>query len=210
MMNRIGMAMLLVFSSLTATKEDLVELVKQDPTLVLDIRYATDNNFTGHVLYKSSRAFLVREAAEKLCAVQKELGAQGFGLKIWDAYRPFSVQEELWRIVDDENYVAKPLRDAHCKPVQGSRHNRGCAIDVTIVQLRDGQELKMPTSYDNFTEKAWRHYNDLPEEILKNRVFLETVMAKHGFVGLPTEWWHFDYGNWQQYELLDIDYSDLK
>jgi D-alanyl-D-alanine dipeptidase len=181
---------------------DLVELKKIIPNVVLDIRYATTNNFTGKKLYDNDRCFLRRAVAEKLLNAQTDFNTMGFGLKIHDGYRPISVQKKMWAIYPHEGYVANPKK--------GSRHNRGAAVDVTLINLRDGKELLMPSNYDEFSERAHRNYTGAPEEASRNRDLLERVMTKHGFVGLPTEWWHFDDVNWRNYELLDIDSSRIK
>jgi len=195
-------ACLFAVSCVTTKPGDLVEVKKLIPNVVLDIRYATTNNFTGQKLYESNRTFLRRAVAEKLRAAQQELNRAGVGLKIYDAYRPISVQKKMWAIFPQEGYVANPAK--------GSRHNRGAAVDVTLIDLRDKKELLMPSGYDEFSEKAHRNYMDAPEEAIRNRELLERVMKKHGFTGLPTEWWHFDDVNWKNYELLDIDSARLK
>jgi D-alanyl-D-alanine dipeptidase len=118
-------------------------------------------------------------------------------LKIFDGYRPLSVQRKMWAVFPQPGYVADPKN--------GSRHNRGAAVDVTLVRLTDGTELRMPTPYDDFTERAHRDYMQLEEEAIRNRQLLEQIMTRHGFVGLPTEWWHFDFSDWQKYPLLDVD-----
>jgi len=179
---------------------DLVELKQTIPGLVLDIRYATTNNFTGQQLYPQARCFLRYEPAKKLRNVQAELAKSGLGLKIFDGYRPLSVQRRMWEVFPQPGYVADPRK--------GSRHNRGAAVDVTLIILTDGQELFMPTPYDDFTEAAHRDFMELPWEAIHNRQLLEQVMTRHGFVGLPTEWWHFDYRDWQQYPLLDVELPD--
>lgn len=182
-------------------KAEFLELNKVNPNILLDIRYATTNNFTGKIVYPEARAFLVKDAALSLDSVQKELETIGLGLKIYDGYRPLSVQKKFWEIMPDERYVADPKK--------GSRHNRGMAVDLTLVN-KDGKELNMPTEYDDFTEKAHRDYINLSEEQIKNRKILEDVMTKYGFTGLPTEWWHFDYKGWENYEVMDIDFKDIK
>ncbi len=126
----------------------------------------------------------------------------GFGLKIYDAYRPLSVQRKMWAVFPQEGYVANPAK--------GSRHNRGAAVDVTLVDLATGKELPMPSVYDEFSERAHRNYSGATAEELRNRELLERVMEKHGFKGLFTEWWHFDDVNSKRYELLDIDSSEIK
>lgn len=188
-------------NSPNASQADLVDVQKVIPGIVLDIRYATTNNFTGKKLYPVARCCLRREAAESLKQVEEELRAMGLALKIFDGYRPLSVQRKMWAIVPDENYVANPAK--------GSRHNRGAAVDLTLIKL-DGTELPMPTPFDDFTEKAHRNYTNLPPETIQNRALLQRVMEKHQFIGLNTEWWHFDYKDWRQYGLLDVDYSQIK
>jgi D-alanyl-D-alanine dipeptidase len=176
--------------------EDLVDVEKTIPGIVLDIRYATTNNFTGQKLYPSAKCYLRRAATEKLHAAQKEFSTLGYGLKIYDGYRPLSVQRKMWEVFPQPGYVADPKK--------GSRHNRGAAVDVTLIRLSDGSEIPMPTSYDDFTERAHRDFKDLPEDVIRNRELLERVLTKHGFVGLPTEWWHFDDADWRNYPLLDL------
>jgi len=166
------------------------------PGIVLDIRYATTNNFTGQRLYPSAKCYLRRAAAEKLRAAQAELASLGYGLKIFDGYRPLSVQRKMWEVFPQPGYVADPKK--------GSRHNRGAAVDVTLIRLVDGAALPMPTPYDDFTPRAHRNFNDLPEDVIRNRNLLESVLTRHGFVGLPTEWWHFDDAECQKYPLLDL------
>jgi D-alanyl-D-alanine dipeptidase len=181
---------------------ELVEVKKVIPNIVLDIRYATTNNFTGQKLYEHGRTFLRRAVAKHLSAAQREFNKMGLGLKIYDAYRPLSVQRKMWAIYPHEGYVANPAK--------GSRHNRGAAVDVTLVDLRTGKELPMPSGYDEFSERAHRDYTGASAEELRNRELLERVMEKHGFKGLFTEWWHFDDVNSKKYELLDIDSSQIK
>jgi len=185
----------------TKTQLEFIELNKMNPNILLDIRYATINNFTGKVVYPEARAFLVSDAAYSLDSVQKELETMGLGLKIYDAYRPLSVQKIFWEIMPDERYVADPKK--------GSRHNRGMAVDLTLVD-KNGKELFMPTEYDDFTEKAHRDYMNISDEQIKNRKILEDVMTKYGFKGLPTEWWHFDYRGWEDYDVMDVEFKDIK
>jgi len=187
----------LIFLFAGCRTNDLVELKRTIPTLVLDIRYATTNNFTGQQLYPQARCFLRPEPAKNLRLVQAELARSGLGLKVFDGYRPLSVQRKMWQVFPQPGYVADPMK--------GSRHNRGAAVDVTLVWLADGSELPMPTPYDDFSTRAHRDFMQLPEEVIRNRQLLEEVMTRHGFVGLPTEWWHFDYRDWQKYPLLDVD-----
>ncbi|MGA7160133.1 MAG: M15 family metallopeptidase [Bacteroidota bacterium] len=176
-------------------KPELVDILSVNPTIVLDIRYATDNNFTHHKLYPVAKCLLRREPAESLSAVQKELRTRGLGLKIFDGYRPLSIQKKLWEAVPDARYVADPSK--------GSRHNRGAAVDLTIIDSL-GNEIAMPTPFDNFTVKAHCDYMKLPKKILKNRALLEKMMERHGFLRMSTEWWHFDFHGWGKYKILDI------
>lgn len=183
------------------TQLQFVELNKMNPHILLNIRYATKNNFTGKIVYPEARAFLVSDAAYALDSVQRELETIRLGLKIYDAYRPLSVQKIFWEIMPDERYVADPKK--------GSRHNRGMAVDLTLVD-KNGAELPMPTEYDDFTEKAHRNYTNLTDEQIKNRKILEDVMVKYGFIPFATEWWHFDYKGWEDYSVMDVKFKDIK
>ncbi|HEX2059580.1 MAG TPA: M15 family metallopeptidase [Thermoanaerobaculia bacterium] len=162
----------------------------------LDIRYATENNFMKKQLYPVAKAYLRAPAARALAEVQRELAAQGLGIKVFDAYRPYRVTVAMWEPIQNPDYVADPAK--------GSRHNRGAAVDLTLIDLRTGAELPMPTPYDDFTPRASHAFNDLPEDVLKNRALLRDVMTKHGFEPLPSEWWHFDFRGWERFELMDV------
>ncbi len=179
---------------LAQNDSDIVNIRSVDSTIVLDIRYATPNNFTHEVLYPAAICMLRRAAAESLHAVQQELQKQKLGLKVFDGYRPLSVQKKMWALVPDDRYVANPAN--------GSRHNRGAAVDLTIVDSL-GNQLEMPTPFDDFTEKAHRDYMQLPEKAIEDRALLEDVMKRHGFIPLSTEWWHFDFEGWQKYPIMD-------
>lgn len=180
--------------------DDLVNLKTFIPKIVLDIRYATTNNFTGQVIYPQAKCYLRRSTATKLKEVQKDLKGMGLGLKMFDGYRPFAATKKFWELVKDERYVANPAK--------GSKHNRGAAVDLTIIK-RDGSELQMPTGYDNFTEKAHWEYNDLPEEAIRNRKLLRDIMEKHGFEGVSSEWWHFNDTEWERFEIMDVSFEEL-
>jgi D-alanyl-D-alanine dipeptidase len=179
----------------------LVAVTSLCPNIVLDIRYATTNNFTGQQVYPSAKACLLIPTARKLAAAQAELEKQGLGLKVFDAYRPIAVQQRFWEIMPDERYVANPKK--------GSRHNRGSAVDVTLVRLDTKEELPMPTPYDDFSEKASYANTNLPPEVLANRQLLCDVMTRNGFLAFPTEWWHFDDADWEAYPLLNISIEEL-
>lgn len=180
----------------------LIDLEKFIPSIVFDVKYATTDNFTGKQLYPYPKAYLRYPAAVALRNVQKELNQAGLGLKVWDAYRPYTITVLMWDYVQDPRYVADPRN--------GSRHNRGCAVDVTLIDLETGKELPMPTEYDDFTEKAHLDFDDLPDDILANRALLIEVMQQHGFDPLPSEWWHFDYTDWRSFDLMDVSFDDLK
>ncbi len=179
---------------------NLVDIRTVNPKIVLDIKYATEDNFVGCSIYSQAKAFLRSEVAAKLDKVQRTLELEGLGLKIWDAYRPHSVQRTLWSIVPDERYVADPEK--------GSSHNRGAAVDVTLVNST-GEELEMPTKFDDFSVKAHRSFVDMSSEALKNREILASVMIAHGFTPLETEWWHFNDEACATYPLLDISFEEL-
>lgn len=161
-----------------------------------DVRYATTNNFMHVKLYPVSKVFLRRPAAIALHEVERELAREGLGLKIFDGYRPYRVTVRMWKPIRNPDFVADPAK--------GSRHNRGAAVDLTLIDLRTGRELPMPTGYDDFTPRARQDFNDLPHEELVNRARLREAMKSHGFDPLPSEWWHFDFRGWERFELLDL------
>jgi D-alanyl-D-alanine dipeptidase len=169
--------------------------------LPLDIRYATANNFMKKPLYPVAKAFLRAPAARALLGVESDLAQRGLGVKIFDAYRPYRVTEAMWEPIRNPDFVADPAK--------GSRHNRGAAVDLTLIDLRSGRELPMPTGYDAFTPKARQDYNDLPADAIANRAKLRDVMTRHGFDPLPSEWWHFDFRGWETFELLDLPLERL-
>lgn len=180
----------------------LIDLEDFIPGIIPDIRYATDNNFYGSPVYSDEKIFLRTKAAEALWLVQKELLKQNKSLKVFDAYRPYSVTVLFYHKIKDTNFVASAYT--------GSRHNRGCAIDLTIVDLASGKDLKMPTEYDDFSERAAADFMDITEEEKANRDLLQSLMIKNGFVALRSEWWHFDFSDWKKYEITDISFSDLE
>lgn len=179
----------------------MVDLATVIPSLQLEIKYAGTDNFTGSQHYPEPRAYLREPAATALQAAQQALSEQGLGIRIFDAYRPYSVTLTLWEYLRDERYVAAPWT--------GSRHNRGCAVDMTLVELASGAALAMPTGYDDFSDRAHHDYADLPERVLCNRSLLVNVMREHGFAPLPTEWWHFDFNGWENFALLDLPFAAL-
>lgn len=179
-----------------AVKEDVafVDFAAMHPAVVMDIRYATANNFTGKVVYPKARCLLREPVAKKLAAAARELESMAFRLKVYDCYRPLSVQRRFWELVPDARYMADPKK--------GSRHNRGAAVDVTLTDS-SGQELEMPTAYDDFSEKAHRGAPGTSPQAAANSRRLEDVMERHGFKGIATEWWHFDASGWERYGLSD-------
>ena len=168
----------------------------------VDIRYATPNNFMKKTLYPVAKGYLRAPAARALMDVQKELEVRGLGIKVFDAYRPYRVTVAMWKPIRNPDYVADPAK--------GSRHNRGAAVDLTLIDLRTGQELAMPTPYDDFTSRAAHAFEDLSEEARANRAVLREVMSKHGFEPLPSEWWHYDLRGWQRFELMDVGLEELR
>jgi zinc D-Ala-D-Ala dipeptidase len=182
---------------------DLVELIKLDSTLRLDIRYATANNFLGSPVYKEARAFLQRPAAEALIRAHQKLKAQGYGLLIFDGYRPWSVTKIFWDATpaDKKEFVADPK--------EGSRHNRGCAVDLTLFDLNTGKQVQMPGDYDEMTERSHINYAGGSEESRRVRDILRAAMESEGFVVYEPEWWHYDYQDWQKYPILNLSFSEL-
>lgn len=178
---------------------DLVDLAIFDPRLRLDIRYATTDNFMGRVLYPVARAMLQRPAAQALTRVQTRAEAHGFGLLIHDAYRPWRITKMMW----DE--TAEAQREFVANPATGSRHNRGCAIDLTL--HRGGTAVEMPSPYDDFTPAAYRSNMATGGDALANSARLEGWMAAEGFIPLPNEWWHFDWQDWRKYPVQDQPFS---
>ncbi len=182
---------------------DLIELIKLDKTIKLDIRYATANNFVGRAVYPEARAFLQRPAAEAIVRVHKLLKKQGLGLVIYDGYRPWTITKLFWDVVslDHRKYVADPAK--------GSKHNRGCAVDLGIYDLKTGKAVPMPSAYDEFTDRASPDYTGGTEEERSNRDMLRRMMEVEGFIVNPNEWWHFDYKDWERYAIYDIAFSEI-
>jgi D-alanyl-D-alanine dipeptidase len=183
---------------------DLVELVKLDPTITLDIRYAGANNFLGRPVYKEARAFLQRPAAEALVKAHRELAKSGYGLLIHDGYRPWAITKLFWDMTSgfQREFVADPKT--------GSKHNRGCAVDLTMYDLATGQAVEMPGGYDEMTPRSYPEYPGGPPEARAKRDLLRRVMESHDFTVEPNEWWHFNYKDWKEYPLLDIAFSEIK
>jgi D-alanyl-D-alanine dipeptidase len=183
---------------------DLVELITLDKTLKLDIRYARTDNFVGKVVYSEARAFMQRPAAEALVRVHRKLKKQNLGLVVFDGYRPWSVTKLFWEVTteDKRKFVANPK--------VGSRHNRGCAIDLSMFHLKTGKFVEMPTDFDDFTDKASPNYDGATETQRKNRDLLRRMMEAEGYAVNRNEWWHFDYKDWENYRIYDIAFSEVK
>lgn len=197
------------FAPANAIKPNLVEIRTINPTIRVDLFLADPHNFLGKALYPDcAKAYIDENVAYQLNAIQQELATKGLGLKIKDAYRPFSVQKKLWAIAltlnlaNPGNYVSDPT-------IEGGRHPRGIAIDVTLVQLNTLQELDMPPM--GFTEQAHHGYiGNLSREQIANRKYLKEIMERHGFASISCEWWHYNLPNWRDYEALDVSFESLE
>jgi len=207
-LNKYGLLIIHTKAQLQKTAEkdaakSMVNIKTAVPGILLDLRYATANNFTHRQLYSAiSTTFLRKPATDALAQVQKELNKKGLGLKIFDAYRPYAATEKMWELVKDDRYAADPKT--------GSGHNRGISVDLTIVDLKTKKELPMGTGFDNFTDSAHHAFTALPQAVLQNRLLLKNTMERYGFKALDTEWWHYSLPNAKAFELLDIDFRDME
>lgn len=181
--------------------KELIDLEQFIPGVKMDIRYATTNNFTGEKIYPLAKAYARRPVAMALKAAQEEFRKHGYGIKIFDAYRPYAATVKFYEVYPDSTFVASPWR--------GSRHNRGCAIDMTLVDFETGEELKMPTEYDAFVREAFPTHPVADPTVLRNRTLLIQVMERHGFRVNASEWWHFDFRGYRAYEIMDIPFEKL-
>lgn len=187
----------------TNMQKKLVDIQKLIPSIVLDLRYNSTNNFTKTKLYKKANTTYMRvKPATALVNIQNVLLQNGLGIKIFDAYRPYAATKLMWELILDERYVANPK--------SGSNHNRGLAIDLTIINLKTLEELDMGTSFDNFTDTAHHSFANLSQSILENRKLLKSMMEHYGFKSFDTEWWHYTWPNNLNYEVLDISFKKLK
>jgi zinc D-Ala-D-Ala dipeptidase len=182
---------------------ELVDVARLDPTVKLDIRYATTRNFLGTAVYTEARAFLQRPAAEALVRVQHALAREGYGLLIYDAYRPWYVTKLFWDATPEANhqFVADPAK--------GSRHNRGCAVDLTLYDLKSGEPVSMPSLYDEQTERAYPGYTGGTPEQRRHRDLLRRYMESEGYTVYEFEWWHFDYRDWKSYAIENVSFEAL-
>jgi D-alanyl-D-alanine dipeptidase len=184
-------------------KPDLVELSRLDPGIHLDIRYATADNIVHRPVYRQARAFLQLPAAEALVRARRELASKGYGLLVFDGYRPWSVTKFFWDNVrpDQRAFVADPKK--------GSKHNRGCAVDLSLYDLAMGREVEMPSAYDETSERASPDYAGGTPEQRARRDLLRAAMEKEGFTVEPNEWWHFNFRDWKDYPILDIPFEAI-
>lgn len=181
----------------------MTDLKREIPGIQFDLRYATKRNFTGKKIYPGITTTYMRKiAADKLRSIQKKLSLLGLGIRVFDAYRPYHCTEKLWELVKDERYAANPAK--------GSNHNRGIAIDLTLIRLESGKPLDMGVDFDNFTDSAHHDFTGFPAAILKNRQLLKDIMMAHGFQPLASEWWHYTLPDAQKYELLDLDFAEFR
>lgn len=183
------------------TRHGLVDLARFDARLTFDIRYARHDNFTGRPVYPEAAAWLQRQTAEALVRAHDRIQAQGLGLVVLDAYRPWHVTCAFWEAYPE-------FRDFVADPSVGSVHNRGCAVDLSLIDA-EGQGLAMPSAYDEFSERAYPDYAGGDAGARANRDLLRAAMEAEGFAVHPREWWHFDHESWRQYPLLDLAFSDL-
>jgi zinc D-Ala-D-Ala dipeptidase len=183
--------------------QDLVDLTTVDPGIKLDIRYATANNLMGFPLYERPAAYMQRPAAEALGRVQKALSAQGYGLLIHDAYRPWFVTKMFWEATppDSRVFVADPA--------EGSKHNRGCAVDLTLYDLKTGKPVEMTGRYDEMSTRSYADFVGGTSRQRALRQILRTAMEAEGFTVYPQEWWHFDYKDWPSYGIGTVTFSEL-
>ncbi len=184
-------------------KPDLVELVKLDPTIKLDIRYASTRNFLSSPMYQQARAFMQRPAAEAVVRASRKLHALGYGLLIHDAYRPWYVTKMFWDAVPDANHIFV------ADPSKGSRHNRGCAVDLSVYDLKTGRAVPMVSTYDEMTERAYPFYPGGTSLERWDRALLRHAMEDEGFTVYEDEWWHFDYKDWRKYPILNVPYEQI-
>jgi D-alanyl-D-alanine dipeptidase len=181
----------------------LVDVARLDPTIALDVRYATTDNFLGVPVYREPRAFLQRPAAEALVRAHRRLADQGYGLLIHDAYRPWYVTRVFWEATPEDKHVFV------ANPAQGSKHNRGCAADLTLYRLVDRQPVRMPGVYDEMSERSYPDFPGGTSEQRYLRYVLRRAMEDEGFSVNEAEWWHFDYRDWSRYGIQNLTFEQL-
>lgn len=183
--------------------QNLVSIEFVDSSIVIQMPYATEHNFTKKILYSTPACYVHNDLVEPLRAIQKELRDYGMGLKVWDAYRPLAVQQLMWDLIQDDRYVSNPATEG------GGRHTRGVVIDLTLIDLKTSQELEMPTAFDDFSDAAHANASVPSSVAMHNRTLLHDIMARHGFTVNPSEWWHFNYKNWRSYPVLNLSIEEL-
>lgn len=181
-----------------AQQSDFVRLKDLSEDFVLDMRYATANNFLKQQVYDCGECYLRKATAKALVKAQEEFKQHGYRIKLFDCYRPLSVQKKMWKILPGTDYLANPAK--------GSKHNRGAAVDLTLVD-KNGKELNMGTGFDYFGKKAHHTYTDLPKEVLANRRLLKEILAKHNFKSIYSEWWHYEYRPEMQSKVEDFQWE---
>ena len=182
---------------------DLVALASVDPTIKFDIRYASSNNFIGFPLYEKAAAYLQRPAAEALGRVERSLASKGYGLLIHDAYRPWFVTKMFWDATPESAHVFV------ANPSEGSRHNRGCAVDLTLYDLKSGNAVEMTGRYDEMSPRSYADYVGGTSRERWLRELLRSEMEAQGFAVYPEEWWHFDYKDWADYAIGTATFTQL-
>lgn len=182
---------------------DLVELVKLDPTIKLEIRYATSNNLFGTPFYTEARAFLQRPAAEAVARANAALRPRGYGLLVHDGYRPWYVTRMFWDASPDDKRIFV------ADPAQGSRHNRGAAVDLTLYDLKTGLPVDMVSTYDETSSRAYPNYPGGTSRQRWYRALLRQAMEAERFSVYDAEWWHFDYADWRQYAIGNVDFAGI-
>ena len=192
--------MLLLFvgagDRVAGSEKKLMEVTSEKvPGLVLEIRYATEQNITGKKIYVDKRAWLREETIRKLAQVARELEEKGYRLVLWDGWRPASAQKALWAAKPDGRFLTPPNRV--------SRHTRGTSVDVSLAD-RNGKILEMPSDHDEFTDRADEDFSDVPKEVAQRARLLRKAMFRAGFSGVPDEWWHYDLRDWASYEPIEV------
>ena len=178
------------------SEKKLMEVTSEKvPGLVLEIRYATEQNITGKKIYADKRAWLREETIRKLAQVARELEEKGYRLVLWDGWRPASAQKALWAAKPDGRFLTPPNRI--------SRHTRGTSVDVSLAD-RNGKILEMPSDHDEFTDRADEDFSDVPKEVAQRARLLRKAMFRAGFSGVPDEWWHYDLRDWASYEPIEV------
>ena len=183
---------------------DLVELTKLDPDHQVRDPLRQHEQFLGTPMYTEARAFLQRPAAEAVARANKKLHELGYGLLIHDGYRPWYVTKMFWDATPEDKHIFV------ANPAEGSKHNRGCAVDLSMYDLKTGKAVSMPSGYDEMSPRAFSDYAEGTPEQNEHRAILKKAMEDEGFKQLPKEWWHFDYKDWKRYRIGNVDFKDIK